>query len=119
MGVQIPRRFYSEVPQEDLVCRAASASGRCIPEIGRAKGKQDRGRSSSAGSRAHVDLDPPEARSVGGDRIYQGKERDPLGSRIRGEEAKLRRPTFLGEGIFRIHSRTVRSRKRRTSVWSR
>ena len=29
---------------------------------------------------------PPEARSVGGDRIYQGKERDPLGSRIRGED---------------------------------
>ena len=59
-----------------------------------------------AGSRAHVDLDPPEVRSVAGDRIYQGKERDPLCSCIRGEEAKLCRPTLLGEGIFRIHSRT-------------
>ncbi len=58
------------------------------------------------GSRAHVDLDPSEARSVAGDRIYQGKERDPLGSCIRGEEAKLRRSTLLGEGILRIHSRT-------------
>ena len=38
--------------------------------------------------------------------FIKGKERDPLGSRIRGEEAKLRRPTFLGEGIFRIHCRT-------------
>ena len=89
MGVQIPRRFYSEVPQKDLVFRTASASGRCIPEIGGAEGKQDRGRSSSAGSRAHVDLDSTEVRSVAGDRIYQGKECDTLGSCVRREEAKF------------------------------
>jgi Transposase IS200 like len=29
VGVQIPRRPYSEVPQEDLVPRTAPASGRC------------------------------------------------------------------------------------------
>src|SRR6266496_3421036 len=80
--------------------------GDCIPEIGRAEGKQDRGRSSSAGSRAHVDLDPIEVRSVAGDRIYQGKECDPLGACIRREEAKFCRPALLGEGILLIHSRT-------------
>jgi hypothetical protein len=37
-----------------------SASGRRIPEVGPAEGKQDRGRPSSPGSRAHVDLDPTE-----------------------------------------------------------
>ena len=37
--------------------------------------------------------------------FIKGKERDPLGSCI-GERGKLRRPTLLGEGIFRIHSRT-------------
>jgi hypothetical protein len=34
VGVQIPRRLYSKVPQEDLVSRTAPASGRCIPEVG-------------------------------------------------------------------------------------
>ncbi len=37
VGVQIPRRFYSEVPQKDLGFRTASASGRCILEIGGAE----------------------------------------------------------------------------------
>ena len=57
-------------------------------------------------SRAHVDLDPTEARSVAGDRIYQGKECDTLGSCIRREEAEFCGPALLGEGILRIHSRT-------------
>ena len=49
---------------------------------------------------------PPKVRSVAGDRIYQGKECDPLGSCIRREKAELCRPALLGEGILRIHSRT-------------
>jgi putative transposase len=52
------------------------------------------------------DLDPTEVRSVAGDRIYQGKECDTLGSCIRREEAEFCGPALLGEGILRIHSRT-------------
>ena len=55
---------------------------------------------SSAGSCAHVDLDPTEVRSVAGDRIYQGKECDPFGSCRRREEAEFCRPALLGEGYF-------------------
>ena len=36
--------------------------------------------------------------------FHQGKERDPLGSCIRREETKLRRPALLGERVLRIHS---------------
>ena len=38
--------------------------------------------------------------------FHQGKERDPLGSCIRREETKLRRPALLGERVLRIHSGT-------------
>ncbi len=98
--------FIPKCRRKTLYVELRRHLGDVFRKLAEQKGKQDRGRSSSAGSRAHVDLDPPQARSVAGDRIYQGKERDPLGSCIRGEEAKLRRPTLLGEGIFRIHSRT-------------
>ena len=65
-----------------------------------AEGKQDRGRSSSAGSRAHVDLDTTEARSVAGDRIYQRKECDTLGSCIRREEAEFVGQHFWARGYW-------------------
>ena len=49
----------------------------------------------------HVhNFDPTKIRSVAGDRVYQGKECNTLGSRIRREEAELRRSALLGEGIF-------------------
>src|SRR5260370_36713288 len=103
MGVQIPRRVHSQVPQEDAVCRVATAPGGGIQKIGRAKGKPDRGRSSSAGSCAHVNLDSTKIRSVAGDRVYQGKECDTLGSRIRREEAELRRSTLLGDRLEQMN----------------
>ena len=100
--------FIPKCRRKTLVRGTATASGRGVPEAGRAEGKPDRGRSSDAGSRAHVDLDPTEVRSVAGDRIYQGKECDPFGSCIRREEAELCRPALLGERILRLHRRTRR-----------
>jgi Transposase IS200 like len=67
----------------------------------------------SAGSRAHVDFDPTEIRSVAGDRIYQGEECDPLGSCIRREEAELCRPHFWAGRYF---VSTVRREHRDTEV---
>jgi putative transposase len=81
-GVQIPRRVYSEVSQEGVVCRVAPTSGRCLPEIGRAKGKSGRGRSSSARSRAYVDLDSSESREKSAihlARVYGEKKRNFVG----------------------------------------
>jgi putative transposase len=83
------------VPQEDFVCRVTTASRRGIPEIGRAKGKQDRGRSSSAGSRAHVDLDPAKIRSVAGDRYIKGKSAIHL-ARVYGEKKR----NFVGQHFW-------------------
>src|SRR5215475_1255292 len=103
MGVQISRGVHSQVPQEDVVRGVATSSGRSVPKVGRAEGEQNRGGPSLSRSRAHVDLDPAKICGVAGDRIHQGKERDPLGSCIRREETKLRRPALLGERVLRIH----------------
>src|SRR6516165_906978 len=90
--------------KEDAVYRVATALGGCVPKVGRAEGKQDRGGSSFTGSCAHVDLDPAEICGVAGDRIYQGKECDTLGPRIRREEAELRRSALLGARVLCLHS---------------
>jgi REP element-mobilizing transposase RayT len=52
----------------------------------------------SAGSRAHVDFDPTEIRSVAGDRIYQGEEWDPLIhlARVYGEKKR----NFVGQHFW-------------------
>jgi hypothetical protein len=104
MGVQISRGVHSQVSQEDVVRGAATASGRSVPKVGRAEGEQNRGGPSPSRSRSHVDLDPAKICGVAGDRIHQGKERNPLGSCIRRKETKLRRPALLGERVLRIHS---------------
>src|SRR5947209_19442195 len=98
MGVQISRGVHSQVPQEDVVRGVATASGRSVPKVGRAEGEQNRGGPSLSRSRAHVDLDPAKICGVAGDRIHQGKERDPLGSCIRRTDSKP--PALPGDAYF-------------------
>src|SRR5215467_13324363 len=106
MGVQIPRRVHSQVPEKDPVCTTSTASGGGVPQAGRTKGKQDRGGAPSSGPRAHDDFHPAEIRGVAGGRVHQGQECDPLGPGIRGKEAELRRAALLGQRVLCIHGRT-------------
>src|SRR5258708_9668358 len=100
MGVQIPRRVHSRMPSEDVVCAVASPSWGGVSQTGAAEGKHDRGRSFDARSCAHDDIDPPEIRGVTGDRLHQGKERDPPRTGVWGDPAEFRRAELLGTRIF-------------------
>jgi hypothetical protein len=89
MGLQIPRGLHSQVPQEDVVCPAATASWGGVPQAGSAEGQPDRRGTSHGGSRAHDDIDSTEIRRVSGGRVHQGKERDPLGPGLRGNGSEI------------------------------
>ena len=56
--------------EEDVIRANPTASWGSVPQVSRAEGKPDRGRSSAAGSRAHVDLDPAQIRCVASGRLY-------------------------------------------------
>ncbi len=49
---------------------------------------------------------PTEICGVASDRVHQGQERDPSGTRVRGEEAEFRGAALLGERILRLNSGT-------------
>src|SRR5260221_8547222 len=103
MGVQIPRRVHSQVPEEDAVWADKTASWGSVPQVGRAEGESDRGGAYAAGPRAYVDLDPTEIRGVASGRLYQGKKCDPHRAGVRRKETKFCRPKLLGSRVFRLH----------------
>ena len=70
LRVQIPRRVRSQVQEEDVVWAAPTASWASVPQVSGAEGKSDRGGSSAAGPRAHVNLDPAEIRGVTSGRVH-------------------------------------------------
>ncbi len=51
----------------------------------------------------HMMIDPAKVRGVAGDWVYQGEERDSLGTCVWGEEEELRGPAFLGARVLRVH----------------
>ena len=61
-----------------------------VYQAGRIQGEPHRGGASDVRSRAQDDCDPAEVRSLAGDRVHQGEERDSSGAGVRGEEAQLR-----------------------------
>jgi hypothetical protein len=95
--------------KDDLRATAATLGGG-VPQVGRAKGEQDRGRASPGRSCAHDDFDPAEIRRVAGDRVYQGKECDPPGPGVRRKEAEFRGSALSGQGVLRLDRRSRRSR---------
>ena len=48
---------------------------------------------------------PPKYAVSQGDRVHQRKKRDPSGTSVRREEAKLRGSALLGERVLRVHRR--------------
>ena len=95
--------FHPQVPQKDVIRGVAAALGRSVPQAGCAEGESNRRRAPAARSRAHDDRDTAEVRGVPGDWVYQGEERDSLGSGVWGEEEKLCGPAFLGARVLRVH----------------
>jgi len=95
MGVQIPRRVHSQVPEEDAVWADTTASWGSVPQVGCAEGESDRGGPYAAGSRAYVDLDPAEIGGVASGRLYQGKECHHI-ARVYGE----RKRNFVGQSFW-------------------
>src|SRR5882672_1166498 len=106
MGLQIPRRLYSQVPQKNDLWRIAPASWGGVSQAGATEREPDRGGSSSCGSRAYVDFDSAEICGVAGGWLHQGEECDPFGSGLWRKEAQLRRSALLGEGLLCLHRRT-------------
>ena len=64
MGVQVPCRVHTKVPQEVAVWANPTALGQCIPRARPAQGMPDRGRALDVGSCAHADINPAAKYSV-------------------------------------------------------
>jgi hypothetical protein len=98
--------FIPKYRRKGAVREAETVPGRCVPQVGFAEGKPDRGRPPDAGSWAHDDIDPAEIRSFAGGRFHKGQERDPLGPEVWRDEAQFRGTELLGQRVLRIDGRS-------------
>jgi hypothetical protein len=98
MGLQVSHSVDTEMQEEVTVWGNCEASGKDVPRIGAATGKQDIGRAPVPGSYPYADRDTAEVRSIGSSWIHQGKECDSDSPDLSGEAAKFHRTKFLGEG---------------------
>src|SRR5262249_6583049 len=102
MGVQVPCRVHTEVPQEVAVWANPTALGQCIPRARPAQGMPDRGRALDARSCAHVDINPAEVFGGRGDRVFEREELD-LDCAERGTQvAQFSGPQVLGQAVLRF-----------------
>ena len=95
MGLQIPRRFHSQVPQENNLCTIAATFGGGVPQAGGTERESDPGRSSSCRSRAHDDFDSTEIRGVQVVGFIKGKSAIHL-ARVYGEKKR----NFVGQHFW-------------------
>src|SRR5208337_294373 len=103
MGLQIPRRVYSQMPQEDALRPIAPTPWGSFQEACGAEGKPNRGRAFDGRSCAYDDRHPTEVRGFAGGWIYQRQERHSFGAGLWRAKAEFCRATFLGAGIFRLN----------------
>jgi hypothetical protein len=80
MGVQVPRRFRSEISTQSSVRRVAQAFGGGVPQACGAPRQPGRRGASAAGPRSHDAVDSTQVPGQSGCRVHQGQERDPFGS---------------------------------------
>ena len=100
MGLQISCGVHSQVPQEDALWRTEAASRGGVSSTGDAEGKKSRGGPLDAGSCSHDDIDPAEIRGFAGDRVHQGEERHPPGTRLRERKRNFIGQHFWARGHF-------------------
>ena len=77
VGVQVSCCIYTEMPTESNIRSIATAIGRSIPHVGRAKGESDIGRALDARPCSYADIDSAKVCGVTSDWIYKRKECDP------------------------------------------
>src|SRR5262245_24003996 len=97
MGVQVPCRVHSEVPQEVAVWENPTVLGQCIPRARPAQGMPDRGRALDPRSCAHVDINPAEVFGGRGDRVSEREELDLDCAECRTQVAQFSGPQVLGQ----------------------
>src|SRR5271165_3395584 len=95
LGLQISCCLHPEMSPQDVVSRAASASGRSVPQACASEGIEGRGRASDARSRAHAAIDPAEIRGVAVVGCIKGKSAIHM-ARVYGE----RRRNFVGQHFW-------------------
>src|SRR5208283_4737322 len=115
--MQISCGVHTEVPAEGAVSPNPAGIGRGVPQFGGALGMQSGGGASDARSRAYAVERAPEAFGVQRDGVYQGQERNTYRAGICWEEAKFRRPAFLGPWLLGVNGRQRRGC--RASVYPR
>jgi len=106
VGLQVPRRIYTEESKDGVVRSTADASWRGLPQIGAAQGEPDRGGTFDGRSRSHDDLDTAEICGVDRGGVYQGQKCDSLGSGVCRAQAELYRAKFLGARVFCVDRRS-------------
>ena len=99
MGVQVPCRVHTEVPQESVVWANPAALWHSIPRACSAQGVPNRGRAPDARPRAHADIDPTEIFSGGGDRVSKREELDLDRTECETQAAEFK---ILGKGLTRF-----------------
>jgi hypothetical protein len=106
MGLQVPRRVYTEGQAKAFVRGTAQAFGEVFRSLAQQKESQI--------EEGHLMVDhvhmmisiPPKAPGVAGGGLHQGQKRDPLGARVFGEEERnFVRAAFLGARVFCIDRR--------------
>src|SRR5947209_5030773 len=107
VGLQVPRRDRTEVPEE-VVVRAVEEPGRPDPEgaVPAEGGRGDRG-ARDAGPRAYVPVDPAEVQRGVRDRVAEGQERGADPPPGRGEAGV--RPALLVRRVLREYRRARRA----------
>ena len=95
VGLQISRRFHSEIPPEGAVWRTEATSRYDIPAVGRAERKPRRRRAFDARPRSHVVGDTAEICGQSGGWYIKGKSAIHL-ARVYGE----RKRGFVGQSFW-------------------
>ena len=82
MGLQVPRRVFTEESKKGVVRAVAGASWRGVSHAGSAQGEPDRRGTLVGRSRPHDDLDTAKVRGVKCVGLHQGQKRDSPGSGV-------------------------------------
>src|ERR1035437_110368 len=106
MGLQVPRRVYTEESKKGVVRSTAGASWGGVSHAGAAQGESDRGGAFEARSRSHDDLDTAEIRRVECGGLHQGEKCDSPGPGVWRAQEEFHRAKFLGARILCVDGRS-------------
>ena len=100
MGVKVPCRVLTEVPQEGAVWADQAATGHCISRACQAQGMQNRRGAPDGQPYAYPDIDPAEIFGGGGDWVLEREKLDLDCVECGTQAAQFSWPQILGTGYF-------------------